>query len=129
MATKLWSLLKHHKHYIANFLLQSVGRRTVATLAAFEHTAQSVLCARNHFSAVLHSHWALEIIARACREATLRSNSRCGHVFLCSAALGNAAPSLLFQTFRSNSWLGRSRQPLGRLEQAPLDSIALSSFW
>ena len=62
--------------------------------AALENTAQGVLCARNHCSAVLRSHWPLEIAARACREATWRSKSLLEHAFSCSATVANDAPAL-----------------------------------
>ena len=72
-----------------------------------------MLCARNHCSSVLRSHWALEITARACREATWRSKSPHEHAFSCPATLENAAPALLLRAFRSNLRLGRARQPQG----------------
>ena len=64
---------------------------TSSTPTALENTAQGVLCARNHCSAVLRGHWPLEIAARACREATLRSKSPLEYAFSCSATLTNAA--------------------------------------
>ena len=54
---------------------------------ALENTAQAQLfrlSARNHCSNVLRSHWALEIIARACFLVAGRSNSLLELAF-CSA--------------------------------------------
>ena len=59
-----------------------------------KNTAQGMLCARNHCSAMLRSHWPLEIAARACREAMWHSKSPLEHAFSCSATLANAAPAL-----------------------------------
>ena len=81
-------------YYIVNPPLDSGQERSETTPAALENTAQGVLCARNHCSAVLRSHWPLEIAARACREATWRSKSPLEHAFSCSATPANAAPAL-----------------------------------
>ena len=81
-------------YYILNPPLQLATEKGKTAPTALENTAQGVLCARNHCSAVLRSHWPLEIAARACRGATWRSKSPLEHAFSCSATLANAAPAL-----------------------------------
>ena len=69
--------MNRYKYYIAKFPGRAGTRRAnrLILLSCFENTAQGVLCAKHHCAAVLDSHWALEITARACFEATWRSKS------------------------------------------------------
>ena len=93
-------------YYILNPPLELTIGRNGNRWAARENIGQGVLCARNHCSAVLRSHWPLEIAARACREAIWRSKPPLEHAFSCSATLANAAPALALRAGARTSVVG-----------------------
>ena len=116
-------------YYIINPPFESAIERTTNRPTALENTAQGVLCARNHCSAVLRNHWALEITARACREATWRSKSPLEHGFSYSATPENAAPALLFRTFRSSFRFGQSLFGRASKQSSPRNRGSSKRSW
>ena len=89
-----WEESKHDRAWSGSMDITELNMRCNWELAGrddllswaeiFENTRRALLfthCTRNHCSAVLRGHWALEMTAKVCVEATLRSKSLLQYTF------------------------------------------------